>query len=172
MIASQLDDMHRMTRAMYRYQKWIHAVQPSGDRLCSGEFFPDISADILSAAAARYVELGVWGKDPHLPREVFERLRDARVRRIDFNSAPNSKTALTINSQTPLSQKIRLRLNARTNRATCDEALHPNFYNKPLHSSLAIAAFYPEDRIGLPIVARRLPARSAAIAHIARHLSR
>ena len=79
MIASQPDDMHRMTRAMYRCQKWIHAVQPSEIASAVSEFFPDISADILSAAAARYVELGVWGKDPHLPREGFERLRDSLV---------------------------------------------------------------------------------------------
>ena len=79
MIASQPDDMHRMTRAMYRCQKWIYAVQPSEIASAVAEFFPDISADILSAAAARYVELGVWGKDPHLPREGFERLRDSLV---------------------------------------------------------------------------------------------
>ena len=79
MIASRPDDMHRMTRAMYRCQKWIHAVQPSEIASAVAEFFPDISADILSAAAARYVELGVWGKDPHLPREGFQRLRDSLV---------------------------------------------------------------------------------------------
>ena len=79
MIASQPDDMHLMTRAMYRCQKWIHAVQPSEIASAVAEFFPDISADILSASAARYVELGVWGKDPHLPREGFERLRDSLV---------------------------------------------------------------------------------------------
>lgn len=79
MIASRPDDMHRLTRAMYRCQKWIHAVQPSEIASAVAEFFPDISADILSAAAARYVELGVWGKDPHLPREGFERLRDSLV---------------------------------------------------------------------------------------------
>ena len=79
MIASRPDDMHRMTRAMYRCQKWMHAVQPSEIASAVAEFFPDISADILSAAAARYVELGVWGKDPHLPREGFERLRDSLV---------------------------------------------------------------------------------------------
>ena len=79
MIASRPDDMHRMTRAMYRCQKWIHAVQPSEIASAVAEFFPDIPADILSAAAARYVELGVWGKDPHLPREGFERLRDSLV---------------------------------------------------------------------------------------------
>ena len=79
MIASRPDDMHRMTRAMYRCQKWIHAVQPSEIASAVAEFFPDISADILSAAAARYVELGVWGKDPHLPREGFERLRNSLV---------------------------------------------------------------------------------------------
>ncbi len=78
-IREQPDALHRMTRAMYRCQKWLHAAQPSEIASAVAEFFPDIHPDILSSAAKRYIDLGVWGKDPYLPREGFERLRDSLV---------------------------------------------------------------------------------------------
>jgi NitT/TauT family transport system substrate-binding protein len=79
MIATRCDDLHRMTRAMYRCQKWLHSVPASEIASAVAQFFPDINPEILTAAAQRYIELGVWGKDPHLPREGFERLRDSLV---------------------------------------------------------------------------------------------
>ena len=79
MIAAQPDALHRMTRAMYRCQKWLHSVKPEDIASAVAEFFPDIDPDILASAAKRYIDLGVWGKDPHLPRAGFERLRDSLV---------------------------------------------------------------------------------------------
>jgi len=79
MIATRGDDLHRMTRAMYRCQKWLHSVPASEIASAVAQFFPDIDPAILAAAAQRYIDLGVWGKDPHLPREGFERLRDSLV---------------------------------------------------------------------------------------------
>ena len=79
MIRAQPDALHRMTRAMYRCQKWLHAAQPSEIASAVAEFFPGIDPEILASAAKRYIDLGVWGKDPHLPREGFERLRDSLV---------------------------------------------------------------------------------------------
>ncbi|MED5580067.1 MAG: ABC transporter substrate-binding protein [Nitrospinota bacterium] len=79
MIATRGDDLHRMTRAMYRCQKWLHSVPASEIASAVAQFFPDIYPEILAAAAQRYIELGVWGKYPHLPREGFERLRDSLI---------------------------------------------------------------------------------------------
>ena len=79
MIGAQPDALHRMTRAMYRCQKWLHSVKPEDIASAVAEFFPDIDPDILASAAKRYIDLGVWGKDPHLPRAGFERLRDSLV---------------------------------------------------------------------------------------------
>ena len=107
MIGSRPDDMHRMTRAMYRCQKWIHAVNPTEIAAAVAEFFPDISTDILAAAAARYVQLGVWGKDPHLPREGFERLRDSLVSgglisiRPDFEECVDNQFADAVIAEDP-----------------------------------------------------------------------
>ena len=79
MIGAQPDALHRMTRAMYRCQKWLHSVKPEEIASAVAEFFPDIAPDTLASAAKRYIDLGVWGKDPHLPRAGFERLRDSLV---------------------------------------------------------------------------------------------
>jgi len=78
-IKSRADDLHRMTRSIYRCQKWLHSVPSSEIATAVAEFFPDIDSEILSAAAQRYIELGVWGKNPHLPREGFERLQDSLI---------------------------------------------------------------------------------------------
>ncbi len=78
-IKSRADDLHRMTRAIYRCQKWLHSVPSFEIATAVVEFFPDIDSEILSAAAQRYIELGVWGKNPHLPREGFERLQDSLI---------------------------------------------------------------------------------------------
>ena len=77
MIAQRPEELYRMTRAMYRCQKWLHKVSGADIASAVSEFFPQVNIDILSLAAKRYIELGVWGKDPHLPREGFERLRNS-----------------------------------------------------------------------------------------------
>lgn len=79
MIAARPDELHRMTRAMYRAQKWLAAAAPGDVARALVDYFPDIDQDIFAFAAERYQALGVWGRTPHLPREGFERLRDSLV---------------------------------------------------------------------------------------------
>ena len=38
-------------------------------------FFPAIPGPLLQAAIARYLDLGIWGRNPILPRAGYERLR-------------------------------------------------------------------------------------------------
>ena len=40
-------------------------------------YFPDLDQGVLSRALARYKAQGVWGRDPVLPDEGFDRLRRA-----------------------------------------------------------------------------------------------
>jgi hypothetical protein len=42
-------------------------------------FFPEVPAARLQAAVARYRALGVWGRNPIMPREGYERLRSGLV---------------------------------------------------------------------------------------------
>jgi len=76
-IENQPDTLERITRAMYRSQKWLHE-QPSSDVAAAvTPFFPDLACDRLARAIDRYRALGVWGRNPRLPRQGFERLRAA-----------------------------------------------------------------------------------------------
>jgi NitT/TauT family transport system substrate-binding protein len=72
--AERRDDILRMVRAIYRVQKWLR--QASGGEIAAaiGQYFPDVPAPILRASCARYKALSVWGADPRLPREGYDRL--------------------------------------------------------------------------------------------------
>lgn len=78
-LESRPDEMLRMTRAMYRTQKWLHAAAPAETTRAVADFFPDISAEILTACVARYRALGIWAKTPLPPRDAFQRLHDAML---------------------------------------------------------------------------------------------
>ena len=67
----------RMTRAMFRTQKWIaaHSAGEFAGRI--GSYFPKLSETTLEKALARYLALGIWNQTPYLEREGFERLRES-----------------------------------------------------------------------------------------------
>ncbi len=76
-MARRQDELYRMTRAMFRMQKWLHAKRPIDIAEAVREYFPDLDLDTLAACAERYLALGVWGASPLLARDGFERLRAA-----------------------------------------------------------------------------------------------
>jgi hypothetical protein len=43
------------------------------------DFFPDVDEPLLAACAERYLALGIWGRNPRLPRSGFERLQAAML---------------------------------------------------------------------------------------------
>ncbi|HJU33031.1 MAG TPA: ABC transporter substrate-binding protein [Hyphomicrobiaceae bacterium] len=73
------DECLRMTRALYRTLKWVHAS--AGERIAAAiaPYFPDVPRQRLARALDRYKSLGIWGKDPRLPRSGYERLRAGMV---------------------------------------------------------------------------------------------
>jgi len=76
-IQERHDDLLHMTRAIYRMQKWLHS-QPDeavADTVLS--FFHGLPRELLIAIIARYRSLGIWGRNPILPRDGFERLKEA-----------------------------------------------------------------------------------------------
>jgi NitT/TauT family transport system substrate-binding protein len=78
-LAEKRDELGKLVRALYRTQKWLHANPPEAlaDAACS--FFPDVPPQLVRAAVARYRQLGIWGRNPILPRAGYERLRAALV---------------------------------------------------------------------------------------------
>lgn len=65
----------RMVRAIHRTQQWI-AAQPAIEIAAAiGSFFPTLDRGVLTGALARYQAQRVWGGDPVLPEDGFDRLR-------------------------------------------------------------------------------------------------
>ena len=73
----QREELLRMTRAVHRTLKWF-ARTPSAeiaDRL--RDYFPDLAPEIFAGAIDRYRALGLWGSDPVIRREGYDRLHGA-----------------------------------------------------------------------------------------------
>ena len=64
-----------MVRAIHRTQQWLQAQRADEIAVAIAAFFPDLDRGILSRALARYAAQGVWGQDPVLPEDGFDRLR-------------------------------------------------------------------------------------------------
>lgn len=73
-VGARREDCRKLVRALYRTQKWLHATPPETLAEAVRPFFPQVPADRLTGAIARYRALGIWGKDPILPRAGYERL--------------------------------------------------------------------------------------------------
>lgn len=65
----------RMVRAIHRTQQWIADRAPDEIAAAVAPFFPALDRGALTRALARYAGQGVWGRDPVLPQDGFERLR-------------------------------------------------------------------------------------------------
>ena len=66
--------MLKLVRALYRTQKWLHRQPPEALADVVAPYFPNVPRPLLAAALARYYDLGIWGRDPILPRAGYERL--------------------------------------------------------------------------------------------------
>ncbi len=73
------DELLKLVRGLYRTQKWLHRQQPGMLADAVRPYFPAVSYPLLLAAVARYRALGIWGRDPILPRAGYERLKAALV---------------------------------------------------------------------------------------------
>jgi NitT/TauT family transport system substrate-binding protein len=77
MIERHREDFRRMTRAIYRTQKWLHAQPADAISTRVAAYFPSVAPAELRAAIARYQALGVWNREPVLHQEGFDRLKGA-----------------------------------------------------------------------------------------------
>src|SRR5882762_509688 len=69
----------RMVRAVHRTQQWIHTCSAAELAATVSPFFPALDSGVLTGAIARYQAQGVWGRDPVLPKDGFDRLRNSLV---------------------------------------------------------------------------------------------
>jgi NitT/TauT family transport system substrate-binding protein len=73
------DELLRMVRAIYRTQKWLAAVDGEAIAAAITGYFADVPAAMRADACKRYKSLGIWGRDPRLPRVGYDRLRASLV---------------------------------------------------------------------------------------------
>jgi len=78
-LAAKRDELRRMVRGLYRTQKWLYAqpVEALADAVQS--YFPAVPRSCIIGALSRYKALGIWGRNPILPRDGYERLKDGMV---------------------------------------------------------------------------------------------
>lgn len=106
-LEARRDEFQRMTRAIYRTQKWLHAHSAAEIAGRVARFFVGMSPQILEGLIDRYLALGIWGRNPVLPRVGFERLRDAMFsggfigRRIPYEECVELSLAETVVREDP-----------------------------------------------------------------------
>ena len=69
----------RMVRAIYRTQQWVYTQPAEEIATAITSFFPTLDRGVLTGALARYQAQQVWGCDPVLPEDGFDRLRRGLV---------------------------------------------------------------------------------------------
>jgi NitT/TauT family transport system substrate-binding protein len=95
---SKREELAAMVRAIYRTQKWVAGADGAAIAAKITGFFPDVPAARLTAACTRYKALGIWGRDPVLPRAGYDRLLAGMV------------SAGFVNPGTPFEQAVDNRL--------------------------------------------------------------
>ena len=78
-LVGDAEPLLRMVRAIHRTQQWAHACPAAELAVTVSPFFPALASDVLTGALARYQARGVWGRDPFLPKDGFDRLQNGLV---------------------------------------------------------------------------------------------
>ena len=78
-LAADAEPFRRMTRAIYRTQRWLAANPPESLAEAIGGYFPDLERGELARSLARYRGQGVWAENPVLSEDGFNRLRRALI---------------------------------------------------------------------------------------------
>ena len=76
-LAADPEPFRRMTRAIYRAQRWVYAEPAESIAAAITAYFPELDRGVLTGALARYKSQGAWGRDPIVPEDGFDRLRRA-----------------------------------------------------------------------------------------------
>lgn len=78
-IAARRDDLSAMVRAIYRALRWIGGTPGAEVARTLAAYFPAVPPALFAAAIDRYRALGLYGPDPVLRPEGFERLKAAML---------------------------------------------------------------------------------------------
>jgi NitT/TauT family transport system substrate-binding protein len=73
----QQDELLKMTRAVHRTLGWFARTPASEIAERLRDYFPDLAPATFAGAIERYRALGLWGSDPVIRREGYDRLHAA-----------------------------------------------------------------------------------------------
>jgi NitT/TauT family transport system substrate-binding protein len=71
------EELVKMVRGLHRTLRWFAAAPATEIAATLASHFPDVSATIFAAAVERYRKFGLWGPDPVIRREGYDRLHAA-----------------------------------------------------------------------------------------------
>ena len=77
MVEREPETLLRMTRAMYRTQRWIAAHNGEELAACVASYFPDLPRVTLTNALTRYLALNLWNSTPILAPQGYAWLQAA-----------------------------------------------------------------------------------------------
>ena len=78
-LVGDAEPLLRMVRAIQRTQQWIYNRSAPEIAATISSFFPALDCGVMAAALARYQAQSVWGRDPVLREDDFDRLRRCLV---------------------------------------------------------------------------------------------
>jgi len=78
-LVGDAEPLLRMVRAIQRTQEWLHTRSAPEIAAAISSFFPALDRGVLTGALARYQSQSVWGRDPVLPEDGFDRLQRGLV---------------------------------------------------------------------------------------------
>jgi NitT/TauT family transport system substrate-binding protein len=76
-LTTRSPDLLKMTVAMHRALAWFAKTPAVAIVDALGAYFPDVEPALFAAAIERYRDLGLWGPDPIIRREGYDRLHAA-----------------------------------------------------------------------------------------------
>jgi NitT/TauT family transport system substrate-binding protein len=76
-LARRADELAKMALGLYRTLRWFADAPATEIARTLQSYFPDVSQPIFAAAVERYRKLGLWGPDPVIRREGYDRLHAA-----------------------------------------------------------------------------------------------
>jgi NitT/TauT family transport system substrate-binding protein len=101
-LVSMREALAAMVRAIARALRWVALSEPPEIAAAIGSFFPTLPRARLAGAVGRYQAQGVWGRDPVLPEDGFERLKRAMLaagfisRNVPFAACVDNSMALAL----------------------------------------------------------------------------
>ncbi len=76
-LTRRADELLAMTRGMYRTLQWFSQAPAAEIARLLTSYFPDVEPPLFAAAIDRYRALELWGSDPVVRREGYDRLHAA-----------------------------------------------------------------------------------------------